>query len=1018
MLLTKDDINRIKISQTMRLFEFDPQKLPAPAFEDRVQTGWERFIEAAQKAANSDELVNFAAALKMDPAGAKLAASIFGNSPFLSACWSNDPQFTKDLLEQGPTTLCNSILQATQKDSRDMDEAALKTHLRIQKKRIALTAAMADITGTWDLFDVTGTLSNFADAATSAASAHLLRSLEKRGKINIKHTDDPERDSGLIILGMGKLGGQELNYSSDIDLIILFDPERIETDAPMELQNSFVRLARGLVSLLDERTPDGYVFRTDLRLRPDPGSTPLAISTMAAEIYYESVGQNWERAAMIKARPIAGDLEAGAAFLAHLKPFVWRKNLDFAAIQDIQSIKRQINAHKGGSQIKVHGHNVKLGRGGIREIEFYAQTQQLIWGGRDRNLRKVPTLDALNALVEASHEKATNAKTLEMAYRYLRRVEHRLQMVNDEQTHTLPEDDAGLTHIAAFLGYDSLNAFADDLLVVLGQVETLYGELFAEEDELSAHNLEDGGNLVFTGGESDPETLKTLKAMGYTNAEAIDTAVRGWHHARYRSTRSTRSRAILTEMMPTILNAMAATAEPDATFLRFDEFLSKLPSGVQLFAMFQSNPQMLELIADILGTAPRLAEHLARKPNILDGVLTPGFLNEPPNAEEMRQDLDHLLQDATCMEEVLDLARRWAKDRKFQVGVQVLKGTIAEQRSQRALTDVAETLLLALQPRVEAEFEQRHGRVPGGALSVIAFGKLGGGEKTPTSDMDMTFVYDFEDGATASDGPKPLAISQYFARLSQRLINALSAPTAEGALYEVDMRLRPSGNAGPIATSLEAFRQYQHSEAWTWEHMALTRARALTGPQDLRDQIHAVIYDALTKPRDVDKLLVDVSDMRARMDKERHTDIPWEIKNYRGGLVDIEFLSQFLQLKHGHEHPDILSPTTRVALDNIKAAGLMDSDTASKLIRALNLWQSLQGLLRLTVTADQRARHDYVMPPSLQRRICRLVDVESCQDAETHIKATAAWVFETFQAIIDTPADTMRPKVFGDLQSS
>lgn len=1001
----------------MRLFAFNPENLPAPAFEDRVQTGWERIIEAAQKVAgDAEDLSHFVTALKTDPTGAKLAASIFGNSPFLSACWINDPLFTKDLLERGPTALRDDILRATRENARDLDEPTLKADLRKQKKRLALTTAIADITGIWDVFNVTGALSDFAEAATSAAVAHLLRNLEKRGKINIKHAHDPERESGLVILGMGKLGGRELNYSSDIDLIILFDPERVDTNAPAELQNSFVRLARGLVSVLDERTADGYVFRTDLRLRPDPGSTPLAISTQAAEIYYEGVGQNWERAAMIKARPIAGDKEAGAAFLAHLKPFIWRKNLDFAAIQDIQSIKRQINAHKGGSQIKVRGHNVKLGRGGIREIEFYAQTQQLIWGGRDSNLRKVPTLDALNALVEAGHERAANAETLESAYRYLRRVEHRLQMIDDAQTHTLPDDDAGLAHIATFLGYDSLNAFADELLSVLGRVETLYGELFAEGDELSASDF-DGGNLVFTGGESDPETLKTLKAMGYQKPEAVDSAVRGWHHARYRSTRSTRSRTILTEMLPTVLKAMASAAEPDATFLRFDEFLSKLPSGVQVFAMFQSNPQMLDLIADILGTAPRLAEHLARKPNILDGVLTPGFLDHPPTAQDMHTDLDHLLQDASCMEEVLDLARRWAKDRKFQIGVQVLKGAIAEHESQRALTDVAQTLLSALQPRVEAEFERRHGRVPGGALCVVAFGKLGGEEKTPTSDIDITFVYDFNKDATASDGPKPLAVSQYFARLSQRLINALSAQTAEGALYEVDMRLRPSGNAGPIATSLAAFHQYQEHNAWTWEHMALTRARALTGPENLRNRVQTVICETLTRARNIDKLLVDVADMRTRMDQDRHTDIVWEIKNLRGGLVDIEFLAQYLQLKHAHDHPEILSPTTRTALTNLKAAGLLDSDTASKLIQALALWQSLQGLLRLTVTTGQRAHHDYVMPPSLQRKVCRLMSVESCEDAEAHIKTTAAWVFKTFQTLIDAPAEAIRSQVLSDLQA-
>ena len=994
----------------MRLFEFDPNALPCCASDARAQVGWERFIAATQ---GNEALQSFASALESSPAGLKLARVIFGNSPFLTACWLNDPQFTKALLEEGPNALRDQALAATRDWDRTLDEPGLMRHLRVQKRRIALTTAIADLTGTWALLDVTQALSHFADAAVSAAASFQLMQLARRGKLNVADPADPERGSGLVILGMGKLGGYELNYSSDIDLIVLFDSERANTDHPMELQQSFVRLARGLVEMLDKRTADGYVFRTDLRLRPDPGSTPLAISTRAAEVYYESIGQNWERAAMIKARPIAGDKDAGFEFLAALKPFVWRKSLDFAAIQDIQSIKRQINAHKGGSQIKIKGHNVKLGRGGIREIEFYAQTQQLIWGGRERELRLIPTIDALNALVAGGHEDAENARTLIQAYKHLRQVEHRLQMVDDAQTHSLPEDDEGLKSIAAFLGYTTYDAFAADILGTLSKVEALYAALFEDEGSLSA---EDGGSLVFTGGESDPETLKTLSDMGYKNPTAVDAAVRGWHHARYRAMRSTRAREILTELMPRIISAMAGTAEPDAAFMRFDAFMSQLPAGVQIFSMFQSNPQMLDLIAEIMGSAPRMAAHLSRKAGVLDVVLTPSFLDALPSADEMAADLEHVLADAACLEDVLDLARRWAKDRKFQVGVQVLKGAIGERQSQRALTDTAETLLNALQPRVEDEFAIRHGRVPGGALSVVAFGKLGGAEKTPTSDMDLAFVYTCDDGAETSDGDKPLAVSQYFARLCQRLINALSAPTAEGALYEVDMRLRPSGNAGPIASTLAAFRAYQENDAWTWEHMALTRARPVTGPGPLKAAIAAVIYDVLCCERDADKLVVDVADMRRRMDAERHTDVPWSIKNYRGGLVDVEFMSQYLQLRHAHAHPDILNANTHGALENLKRAEILDGATADDLIRALDLWQSLQGLLRLTINAPDRSEDAYVMPETLKRQVSRIADAPNVEIAEVTIRATAAGVMDTFERLIDAPAEAARPHVKTDLQ--
>ncbi|MBL4691843.1 MAG: bifunctional [glutamine synthetase] adenylyltransferase/[glutamine synthetase]-adenylyl-L-tyrosine phosphorylase, partial [Magnetovibrio sp.] len=696
-----------------------------------------------------------------------------------------------------------------------------------------------------------------------------------------------------------------------------------------------------------------------------------------------------------------------------LTPFIWRKSLDFATIHDIQSIKRQINAHRGSTAIKILDHNVKLGRGGIREIEFYAQTQQLIWGGRNRNLRTVPTCESLNALVEAGFETAENAKTLSEAYAYLRKVEHRIQMVDDEQTHTLPNTEEGIAHIATFMGYGDVQGFREDILATLGRVETLYAQLFEDEGDLNA-GTQSGGNLVFTGSESDPETLKTIGDLGFKNVTTVDAIVRGWHHGRYRSMRSGRAREILTELMPHILAAMANTSEPDAAFLRFDDFLSKLPAGVQLFSMFQTNPSMLDLIADIMGTAPRLAQHLSQKVRILDGVLSPGFFGQLPTAQDMKIDLDCDLEEADCLEDVLDICRSWGKDRKFQVGVQVLKGSIGERQSQKALTEVAETLLCALQPRVEDDFAVRHGRVVGGSLGIIAYGKLGGREKTPTSDMDLAFVYDFDENIDASNGEKPLPISQYYTRLCQRIINAISAPTAEGMLYEVDMRLRPRGNSGPVATTVASFKLYQETEAWTWEHMALTRARMVTGSPDLQDKIHGIIADVLKTTRNAEKLVVDVADMRERMDKDRHTDQVWSIKDYRGGLVDIEFISQFLQLKYGAQYPEILSPTTRVALENLKSAEVIEANVAEGLIEALDLWQALQGLLRLTIKIST---DDTDMPKSLQRHVSRIIDTPDVTKAKVKIHAKAQWVLEIFAHLIVEPAELARPHVKSDLQN-
>ncbi len=1000
----------------MKLFDFDPRDLPGCFSETSAQVGWERFFDAAEGHKN---IQSFVAKLREDPAGRKLARAIFGNSPFLSACWLIDLPFTCALLEHGPDVLAQQSLSAieTMARAQNMPDtlADLQRHLRIHKRRIALTTAIADITGVWDLNRITQTLSDFAAAAVSAAAAYQLLHLHKNGKIELKYPDDPQRESGLIVLAMGKLGGRELNYSSDIDLIILYDTARITTSDPQKLQHNFVRLARALVTTLSDRTQDGYVFRTDLRLRPDPSSTPLAVSTTGAEFYYESIGQNWERAAMIKARPIAGDLDAGHDFLGILRAFVWRKSLDFDAIHDIQSIKRQINAHRGNSKIKLLGHNVKLGRGGIREIEFYAQTQQLIWGGRDASVRSIATIEALNALAEAKLDSPEHARILSDAYVFLRRVEHRLQMVDDAQTHTLPTTQEGIAMISTFLGYENVETFAHDLVSVLGRVETLYAQLFEDKETLGAEDS--GGNLVFTGAESDPETLNTLREMGYKNAEAVDSVVRGWHHGRYRATRATRARQILTELLPRILAAMAVTATPDQAILRFDGFLSQLPAGVQVFSLFQSNPHIFELIAEIMGTAPRLADHLARKSGILDAILLPGFLNTLPSAREMREELNKNLCNAKYMEDILDITRRWAKDRKFQVGTQILRGTICERDSQRALSDIAETVLDVLQTRVEDDFVEHHGRVPGGALCVVAFGKLGGREKTPTSDMDLIFIYSREEIATLSDGKKQLVVSQYFARLAQRLINALSAQTAEGALYEVDMRLRPSGNAGPIASSVKAFKSYQANDAWTWEHMALTRARVLTGPKALRAQIESIILQTLCTSRDPEKLAVDIADMRTRMDRKHHTDIPWAIKTYRGGLVDIEFISQYLQLCHAHARPDVLCPTTRVALKNLRDAKFLDVATADGLMKAVDLWQSLQGLLRLTMTQAQIDQDTNAMPESLKCRVSHLCGTSDIVAARAKIVTTAAWVMEVFSHLIEVPAKHARARVTSDLQS-
>ncbi len=982
---------------------------PRPANSESAALGLERWRDAVAKGGDQ-ETIDICQAIMADPGARRLAEAVFGNSPYLSRCMTGAAKFACDLFVNGPDDSFTALIEEV--GNTAIGEGDTGKFLRTAKKKVALCIALADIAGLWPLEKVTGALSEFADLAISVAATQALLNAAARGDIDLADPENPETGSGLVILGMGKLGGRELNYSSDVDLIVLFDPDRVKVDDPDNLQTAFVRLTRNLVQLLEDHTSDGYVFRTDLRLRPDPGATPLAISVLAAETYYESIGQNWERAAMIKARPVAGDIEAGKAFLKWLTPFIWRKNLDFAAIQDIHSIKRQINAQRGGAGISVPGHNVKLGRGGIREIEFFAQTQQLIWGGRLPQLRLNRTEETLARLTDCGQIVTTVRDDMIGAYRYLRRVEHRLQMIDDKQTHSLPEDPVKLAAVATFLGYDDSESFACELSMHLENVETHYAGLFEDAPSLSAPSGDGDfiiGNLVFTGGDSDPDTIRTIENMGFKNAAAVDVTVRGWHHGRYRAMRSARARELLTEFFPVLLNALAGTPDPDATFNRFDEFLSGLPAGVQLFSMFYANPGLLDLVAEIMGGAPRLAEYLARQPQVLESVLTTDFFDPPPSAEGLFIELDLKMELADNIEDVLVGCRRWANDRRFQVGVQALSGRIEPQAAARVLSDIADVAINRLFGRVEQEFARIHGRIPGSEMAVVSLGKLGSREMTAESDLDLVFVYDLTEAVDGSDGDKPLPPSQYFARLSQRLINAISAQTGEGELYEVDMRLRPSGATGPIASSLASFIQYHEQESWTWEHMALTRGRVILGPSELNKKITQAILDTLVRKRDPVKLLADVADMRERMDREHHTDFMWDVKHLRGGLVDVEFIAQYLQLRHAHDHPDVLARDTRTVLENIGRLNLLDGAIVDQLLNALTLWQSLQGLLRLTIPRALRKGRDHAIPEGLQGKLARACGVGDFEALIGKVKSTADTVTAHYQTIIGGPAADIPP---------
>ncbi|MPY71795.1 MAG: hypothetical protein GEU92_17135 [Alphaproteobacteria bacterium] len=573
-------------------------------------------------------------------------------------------------------------------------------------------------------------------------------------------------------------------------------------------------------------------------------------------------------------------------------------------------------------------------------------------------------------------------------------------MVEDHQTHTVPEDSDRLRALAVFMGFADADAFAAALLARLRTVEDHYAGLFEEEPSLGGP-----GTLVFTGGEDHPGTLETLKGLGFREPSAASGIVRKWHTGRYRATRSTRARELLTEVMPALLEAFSKTLNPDAALIGFDRFLAGLPAGVQLFSLFYSNPALLTLVAEIMGSAPRLAETLGRQPILFDAVLTADFFEEPPDAAALAEEFDAALGQARDLQDVIAILCRRVNDRFFQIGVHVLRGHLHPEEAGRPLSDLADAAMRRLLAAVEDEFAERHGRFPGGGMAVVALGKAGGRELTIGSDLDLLFVYDAK-GADHSDGARPLVPIQYFTRLAQRFIGALTAPTGEGSMYEVDMRLRPSGNAGPIASSLESLARYHRDNAWSWEHMALTRARVVIAPDGLRAALEETFRGALTRERDPDRLVTDVADMRARMARERGSTNIWDVKNLRGGLVDIEFVAQYLQLRHGHEHPEVLAANTTDALVRLRDAGLLGEEDTAALLDAMHLWRNVQGVLRLSFGEgfDNNALSEGSR--ALLARACGAADYDALR---TTIDDTARRAHAVFHALIEGPAAASPP---------
>ncbi len=903
----------------------------------------DRFAEAGRAEKRAAAVPDVAAMLR----------ALGGNSPYLSDLAMQETATVRRLAESGPDAVVRDAMAALAAEPPSSSRDKVAAAVRRAKRVVALTVAVADIGGHWRLEQVTEALSALAEATLTLSVAHLLWAAHDTGDLSLHDPDHPAIGSGFTVLGMGKLGARELNYSSDVDLILFYDPEAgVYTDRTSgdALGRFMVRLSRDLVALMEARDAGGYVFRTDLRLRPDPAATPPAMSVGAAIAYYEAMGLNWERAAMIKARPVAGDLALGWRFLEAIRPFVWRRGLDFAAVADIHAMKRRIDQHRGTALTvgrdpvaRIAGHNVKLGEGGIREIEFMAQTLQLVWGGRDPAFRTPQTLTALRLLSRAGLIPAKAASELATAYRFLRQVEHRLQMVADRQTHDIPKSPADIARIAIFMGYPDAVGFARALLRQLGRVRAHFRDVFALVPE-PLEGVPTEAALDFAGdGPAPADTLDALRAMGFAATDRVVAAVRAWQAGHVRALRSERARALMGTMLPAILERLAAQPHPDEAFSRFDRFIAAQPTGVQLLSLFQHNPALLDRVAAVLGASPRLAEHLALHPASLEGLLWPEEGEPPPRQLRAR------LRDARQLEDVIEITRRAVKAEDFAVSVAQMEGRLDADAAGERRSAMAEAALAAIFPPVLADFAERFGKVRGGGMVVVALGKAGGQEMMAGSDLDLMLIYDHPEDATESKGARNLPASQWFVRAAHAYVAAVTAPGVEGRLYDVDMRLRPSGNKGPVAVSLASFQRYHAEDAWTWERMALTRARVIAGPPRLNAKVEAAIAAAIVEAGDAATIRTDAAAMRARILRDLPPEGPWDVKLRPGGQIEVEFVGQALQLIHARDYPAVRHPTLRMALRRLADAGCLPDADAALLIQADHIWRTVQGMLRIVV---------------------------------------------------------------------
>ena len=920
------------------------------------------------------------------PAGQRFFAFLFGNSPFLGGLVMRDIAFAETLVTDAPDSIAARLIDQLAGAEPSMSRADLMRLLRVSRNRVALIAAVYDCFGIWDVMRCARLLSDLADHAVRLTVSHLLAQSVAQGDLA------PSEDGrwGYFVLAMGKHGARELNYSSDIDLIAIYDSERVPYQGAKTARDHFSRLTHAMVSIQESRNADGYVFRTDLRLRPDAASTPAAITADFALDYYRERGRTWERAAFIKARPVAGDLEAGRQFLERLAPFVWDEALDFRSVEDMRSMSEQIHDFHGHGEVKLAGQNVKLGRGGIREIEFFVHMHQLAHGGRNRRLRSAGVLSMLDILEREYHLMPNEAETLRTAYALLRRLEHRLQMVNDNQTQTLPESDDGLEHIAAFMNLASKEELAALLGGVFGDVHALYRARFNVPER-----QREVAEAILAGRQGAADAVSAMEAAGFAKPEPAVEILRGWLAGRHPSTASEAVRASLAEVLEDIVEALGKTPDPDRALARLDAFLSRLPGDLPLFPMLRANTWLANLIAVVMGIAPRMADLLDANPHLLQAALDPSFFLPMPDAPALAAELLERLGQGGSFRERVDRAAAWADDRQFQVGVHTLQNLISLDEASASRSHIARAVTEVLYREVAGDLRRRRGEAVGRGCAMVALGDFGAEEMTFGSTLQLLFVADI-DGAAG--GGRDEAARRLHGRAARRLGAALRRRTRAGALYETDLTLMPLSTLEEAAASATDLPLESHGlDGDSLSLATLSRATVIGGDSEAMGDAEAAIQDILSARRDAVRLGGTMAAMRNRRLAEIEAEDPFDLRNVSGGLRDLEIFARHLQWTHAHRSPGVLAGGVAAAFEALAGAGVVTADEGRSLAGAVRLQRGVEAFLRLTWSHDAPVRD---APDTLKTRLADALACDGFDALEGRLRDAQQQAFAAFRKYV------------------